>query len=379
MHSLFIKSIKLYFIAYLEAFKIRKREVTKFNLSRLIFLTLLFPAFIFLQILHSLCYFIDDILFKSYKTYDCSNILFIIGIPRSGTTYIHRTLSKAQGTTTFSTAESIFAPTITEKKCLELFSKFDNFIGSPILKIINFIINQFGNNFHNIHSVSIDAPEEDYLSLLPIGYCFILLFAFPKSKSLRRLIDFKHIPKEERNAVLKFYKRNIQRHLYQKDNNLLFISKNASFCTWLDDLEKLFPKAKFILSTREPTTAIASQINALEPARLVFGSDPKGIITESIVLQAYAQYYSEMLCFYKKVNPNKRALIEQEYLRKDPILILENTIKSLKIPIDIKRINFSKNKELNTTIRLERFPEIKIYNAILEDYHSLIKLALRKK
>ena len=377
MHLLFIKSIQLYFVAYLEAFYIRKD--IRFNLGRLIFLTIFFPAFLVLQIIHFLCYFIDDILFKGYKNCDCSNILFIIGIPRSGTTYIHRTLSKAHETTTFTTSECIFAPTITEKLCLDLFSKFDTIIGSPILKIINFILKHFGNDLNKIHPVSMDAPEEDYLSLLPIGYCFIILFAFPQSKSLRSLINFRNIPKDEKNSVLKFYKTNIQKHLYRKDNNLLFISKNASFCTWLSDLEIIFPKAKFILSTRDPITAIASQIKALKSAQSLFGSDPKGLITESIVCQAFVQYYSEMLYFYKSVSPMKRALIEQECLRKEPIMIIENIIKSLKIPIKISTKDFQKSKELNKPIKPEEFPEAKIDYSILKDYNSLIKLALKEK
>ena len=102
--------------------------------------------------------------FSKYKDHPCDKLLFIIGIPRSGTTFIHRTIAKASETTTFTTWESIFAPAICEKKFLLFFGKIDRFIGAPFERILSFFIRLWGDDFHNIHSVTLDAPEEDYLT-----------------------------------------------------------------------------------------------------------------------------------------------------------------------------------------------------------------------
>ena len=55
--------------------------------------------------------------------------------------------------------------------------------------------------------MTLDAPEEDYLTLLPIGACLIALFAFPNSPELRGMIDFHNMPKKERPLYCLFTRR----------------------------------------------------------------------------------------------------------------------------------------------------------------------------
>lgn len=172
MYTLFFRSLRLYLLAYLDALRFNKKRQTPFNLRRLFFLTVLFPPFLALQIIHQISFVLDDLFFSKYKDHPCDKLLFIIGIPRSGTTFIHRTIATASETTTFSTWEAIFAPAICEKKCLRFFSKIDRFIGAPFARILSFVIRLFGDDFHNIHSVTLDAPEEDYLTL-PTYRCLL--------------------------------------------------------------------------------------------------------------------------------------------------------------------------------------------------------------
>ena len=101
----------------------------------------------------------------------------------------------------------------------------------------------------------------------------------------------------EKTTILKFYRKNIQRHIYHRGADRLFLSKNAAFCTWLPDLKAHFPSAKFILSVRKPETAIPSQLKALNSARKIFGTDPKGILTQSIILDAFKKNYRALVNF----------------------------------------------------------------------------------
>ena len=377
MYSLFFRSLSLYSFAYFDALRFDKKRHTPFSIKRLFFLTVLFPPFLALQIIHQISFVLDDVFFSDYKSHPCDKLLFIIGIPRSGTTFIHRTIAASSETSTFSTWEAIFAPAICEKKCLKFFNTIDNIFGKPFRSILNCIIRLFGDDFHNIHSVGLDAPEEDYLTLLPIGACLIVLFAFPNSPKLKGMIDFKNMADKEKREILVFYKKNIQRHLYGKNHNRLFISKNAAFCTWLPELKLLFPDAQFILTIRDPETAIPTQLNALKSARAVFGSDPNGIITRAIIQQSFEKNYTSVFNFLKSTSKMNCALIQQEELRKDSIGILTKAINQLAITLPIESIQVKSPKnnktvyEKNTSV-----PQDPIDPSITKVYKRIIELDL---
>ena len=377
MYSLFFRSLYLYSFAYFDALRFDKKRHTPFSLNRLLFLTILFPPFLALQIIHQISFVLDDVLFQDYKSHPCDKLLFIIGIPRSGTTFIHRTIAAASETSTFSTWEAIFAPAICEKKCLRFFHTIDSFIGRPFGRILNFIIRLFGDDFHNVHSVTLDAPEEDYLTLLPIGACLILLFAFPNSPKLKDMIDFKNMAGKEKALILAFYKKNIQRHLYGKNRNTLFISKNAAFCTWLPELKLLFPQAQFIVTIRDPETAIPTQLNALKSARAVFGTDPNGIATRAIIQQSFEKNYTSVFHFLKSTSKMNCALIQQEELRKDSIGILTKAINQLAIKLPIESIQVKSSKDNKTVYKKNTsVPQDPIDPSITKIYKCIIELDL---
>ena len=335
MLLLFFKSIQGFLSIYFEAFSPRAIKANPLSLNRLIFLLVLFPLLLCLQIIHFFGFFLDDIFFRKYRAHSCDNLLFIIGIPRSGTTYLHRSLAQSKETTTLSTWEAVLAPSIFEKKCLCALANLDNYIGQPFKKTINRLIQFLSGDFQNVHSVSIDAAEEDYLTLLPIGACAILIFAFPQSPALQNLLNFETMNVREKTTILKFYRKNIQRHLYHRGADRLFLSKNAAFCTWLPDLKAHFPSAKFILSVRKPETAIPSQLKALNSARKLFGTAPKGSLTQSIILDAFKKNYRALVNFLGNTPEANRQLIHQEALRLDSESILQQALEALALNISL--------------------------------------------
>ena len=374
MHILFFRSLKLYFFAYFDAFRFGKKRQTPFSLKRILFLTALFPSFFALQIIHLICFIFDDIFFSNYKNHPCDKVLFIIGIPRSGTTFVHRTLASSPVTTTFSTWEAIFAPAICEKKCLRFLNTIDRFLGRPFGRTINFIIRLFGDDFHNIHSVTLDAPEEDYLTLLPIGACLIALFAFPNSPELKGLIDFNSMADKEKTDILAFYKKNIQRHLYGKSKNTLFLSKNAAFCTWLPQLQSHFTEAQFILTIRDPKTSIPAQLNALKPARALFGTDPNGSLTKAIIHQSFKNNYIAIFNLLNSVSKPTCTLIQQEALRNDSIGVLTKAIDQLTINLPIESIQLTQPSNQSVNKKNTSAPQDPIDPTITNIYKRIIDL-----
>ena len=377
MLLLFFKSIQGFLSIYFEAFSPRAIKANPLSLNRLIFLLVLFPLLLCLQIIHFFGFFLDDIFFRKYRAHSCDNLLFIIGIPRSGTTYLHRSLAQSKETTTLSTWEAVLAPSIFEKKCLCALASLDNYIGQPFKKTINRLIQFLSGDFQNVHSVSIDAAEEDYLTLLPIGACAILIFAFPQSPALRNLLNFETMNAREKTTILKFYRKNIQRHLYHRGADRLFLSKNAAFCTWLPDLKAHFPSAKFILSVRKPETAIPSQLKALNSARKLFGTDPKGSLTQSIILDAFKKNYRALVNFLGNTPEANRQLIHQEALRLDSESILQQALEALALNISLASDKTKNSECVQSTppVKITQPDKDPIDPSLRESYEELKTIA----
>lgn len=375
MYFLFVRALKLYIVAFFEALRFTKN--TPLSLRRVLFLLFLFPLFIVLQIVHQIGLIADTILFPNFKNQSSEPSLFIVGIPRSGTTFIHRQLSKALNCTTFSTWEAVFAPSILEKHCVRFLARTDQCFGRLFSRCLNFFIKVLGGNFHEIHSVLLEEPEEDYLTLLPVGASFILLFAFPNSKELKKLISFEHFSKREQHALLQFYKSVILRHRYFHKSQGLFLSKNAAFSTWLPQLKKTFPNAKYILSVREPHTAISSQLSALQSARNTFGTDPRGSETESIILDSFQAAYKGLYDFSKRSQAGTCALIDQAKLKGAPDAILRKTLDSLGIELALECLSTHQaTKASNHKHHAFSIEKSKIDPSIFKYYELLSKTSI---
>lgn len=317
MLGLFFKSLYCHLGWWLASLWPGKHEGAPLGLTRLLFLLLGYPLFLTLQLLHWLGFLLDEILFYKYRQVEVRSPVFITGIPRSGTTFLHRTLAQDNRFTYFNTWEAVLAPSITEQKIVGLITRLDRVIGSPFKRLIYASINKGSGDFNAIHEVGLEAPEEDYLALLPAGTCFILYLAFPFSKDLRNLARLNRLPMAQGKALTRYYKRCLQKHLYCNPGKQL-LSKNAAFSTWTTALQAEFPDAKFILCIRRPDTALSSQLSSLTPARKLFGTDPDGSHTAKSFTKLYAHSYKTLREFIERSEDSQVAIIEQSDLKTHP-------------------------------------------------------------
>lgn len=302
------------------------------GLRRLIFLLLGYPLFLALQLVHWAGFLIDELLFSAYRKIEIKSPVFIVGIPRSGTTFLHRTLAIDSKFTCFSTWEALLAPSITERKIIGALATIDREIGAPLKRLIHYCINRSSGEFNDIHEVGLDAPEEDYLALLPAGACFIMLLAFPFARELNALAKLNEQSEAERKRIIESYKRCLQKHLYCHPEKQL-LSKNAAFSSWTAELASAIPGARFIVCVREPETALSSQISSLAPARKAFGTDPEGSQTTRQFTEIYAHNYKALAGFVRNSRTSCVALIEQSDLRTQGASTIRSALSAIDLPI----------------------------------------------
>jgi len=241
---------------------------------RLLALSLFVPAFLLLQCIHWIGLLLDDLLFRGYRAVEIREPVFVVGLPRSGTSFLQRVLAKdSERFTTLRLWELLLAPSISERKVWRGLGAVDRLLGQPAGRFLAWGARRGFGWMEAIHKVRFDDPEEDYFLLLPIFACFLLVVPFPYHPEIWRLAHFDELPPEDRQPVMTFYQRMIQRHLYVVGQDKQLLSKNPSFTPFIRSLREAFPDGRIVCCVRNPVAVAPSLLSSLRPGCRLFGYD----------------------------------------------------------------------------------------------------------
>lgn len=243
--------------------------------KRAVILGALFPFLIFLGILHLIGFLLDGLLFPRYRDTEVRRPLFIVGVWRSGTTFLHRMLARDERNfTCMKLWEILLAPSVTQKKLCLLLGAVDQRLGSPIKRrILAWEERTFGT-LHRLHKLSLFAAEEDDPILLNIFSSFFQYFGFPFEDERNRFVWFDtELSARDRARIMGFYRRCVQRHLYVFGKGRRFLSKNPAFSPKVRSLDETFPDAQVVCTVRTPLEAVPSTFS-LFSLLYAFGCSP---------------------------------------------------------------------------------------------------------
>lgn len=264
---------------------------SEFSIQRCGVMLIFWPAFLFYLITTWICLGLDHLIFPQFRRIKIKAPVLVIGIPRSGTTFLHRLLAgDGQRFTTMSLQELVFAPSIIQRIIWKNLSALDVFFGSPVSVLLAWIQDKLFSGLDGVHSTRLNQPEEDYLSLSPMLACFLLILPFGDPAFLR-LSRFDQVASvTEKEQLKKFYAGLVQRHLFVHGEALTFLSKNPSFTPMLKTLAEAFPDARFIACLRNPNEAVPSQVSSMLVGARIFS----GRVNEAW----WRRKLSNMLQFY---------------------------------------------------------------------------------
>src|SRR3989304_870993 len=147
--------------------------------KRTIFLLLFYMVWPIGSLVHWFCFFLDNILFPGHKTQPIEKPLFILGNLRSGSTFLHRLLSRDSETFTSLTTWDIYlTPSVTQKKITQLVARIDNKLGGHLHRALH-AFDRATLGKIKIHPISFFQPEEDENIHLHIWDGFFVTFLFP--------------------------------------------------------------------------------------------------------------------------------------------------------------------------------------------------------
>lgn len=261
--------------------------------ARLLFI-LFVPTFLVAHTAQWILLTLDELLFRGYHQLSVNSPVFITGVPRSGTTLLHRTLAKDEERfVTCRTRDLIAGPSLCGQSLFNAVSNLDRCLGKPLHRLFSRLTRKAENDMATIHPLDIDAPEEDFIWLWPMSACFLLFLIRPDHPMIWRLARLDHeASPAEQDALTDFYARCIQKKLYRSPPGKFYLAKNPSFTLWHDSLFKRFPDARWITCMRDLNEAIPSQLSSLRPALQACGiapSDPVLSKRFTDLLQDYAQ------------------------------------------------------------------------------------------
>jgi len=228
--------------------------------KRALILTFFFPFLMLVGLVHLTGFLLDDLFFRGYRTLQVKRPVFIVGVFRSGTTFLHRLLAKdTRRFTSMRLWEILFAPSITEKKLLLAMGKLDRRLGSPLCRRILAWEDRTFHTLNRLHKLSLFEPEEDDPVLLNIFSSFFQYFGFPMNGEPNPFVWFDtRLSSKDRARIMGFYKRCVQRHLYVFGPDKQFLSKNPVFSPKVRSLGETFPDARVICMVRSPLAAVPS-------------------------------------------------------------------------------------------------------------------------
>jgi hypothetical protein len=301
-------NFRLFWRTTYRSFFASKKTPARLTRKRIIFLLMFYTIWPIGSLVHWLCFFLDDIFFPGHKTQPIEKPLFIIGNLRSGSTFLHRLLSRdTEAFTSLTTWDIYLTPSVIEKKITKFFSRLDHKLGGHVHRLLYAFDRRTLGQF-KIHRISFFQPEEDENILLHIWDSFWVSFLFPFMDELPNYQHFDEaLPPDYRRRIMKFYKSMLQRHMYATGKKY-FVAKNPAFSPKIATLLEFFPDARIIYLARNPLDMLPSTVSWINYARRVF-TDPqeKYLYLDEIV--DLTQHWYRYPLQYLDAHPSPRHLI----------------------------------------------------------------------
>jgi hypothetical protein len=250
------------FETYARMLRLARAEQNAAGRRRLyVILLLLIPI---VSAVHAVCFFLDYLFFPGLRRVDVRTPVFIVGHARSGTTLMHRLMSKDEEHFSYFLLYELFLPSLLEKKIVRSIAKVDRrWLGGRLERGITEWDRRKFAATQDMHATGLMEPEEDdfiHAFSCASGFWIVLL-------PYMGLLDFYYVdgrPAHKRRRLLGFYKECVKRQLYLNGSEKIHLSKNPTFSGRVESLVETFPDARIVVLMRNPYETIPSLLKLMK-------------------------------------------------------------------------------------------------------------------
>jgi hypothetical protein len=303
----------------------KKKTRYRPSVKRVLILTLFYLLFAVMESAAWTGFLLDEILFRAYRDTPVQAPVFIIGNPRSGTTFLQRLLARDRETfTCMRLWEILFAPSITQRRVLSALAKIDHRLGGPAHRLID-TMQQKWEETNAMHVSGLLTYEEDQYLLIHIWSTLVVWqFAGFFDEEARAYTHFdQSMGPEEKQRIMTFYRQAIRRHLFAHRRGAPparrchYLAKNPSATPKVDTLCHYFPDAKFIYLVRNPLDMIPSDISLLDCTARALGHEAEPYACRNYVLDMAEHWYTYAPARLAAAPPERAVIVNFEALVTD--------------------------------------------------------------
>jgi len=359
-------NLRLYFKTLYYAFFKSKGTPGRLTTKRFFILIFIFLFYPLWQLSIRIAYMLDNIFFPEYQQQEIKQPIFIIGNFRSGTTFLHRLLSKDQDATSLTSWEIYVAPSIAGRKLLRWGIRINYLVGDPAQKVID-LFDRIMAKYSYMHKVGLNEPEEDGHVLFHIWSTYDLLAFFPFPKLVENYVYYdEQVSAEDRERDMRYYYEVLKKHVYAHGGKR-YVSKNPSYSPKVHTLHEKFPDAKFINLVRNPLQVIPSSVSLFSNHWKTYGEPENEYDLQETIIEHSKYWY---------VYPHRylKQLPAEQYIRvpyKDLVADPKGTVEKI-----YQQFGFEISKEYDKILQAEA-EKAKHFKS--KHKYSLSKMGLSKE
>jgi len=207
---------------------------------------------------HAICFALVPLLFPKLRRTRMRAPVFVVGHARSGTTLVHRLLSRDSERFSSFMLYELYFPSLLQKKLIRGLARLDAWMlgGFAARRVAAWEEKRYGAG-RDKHAMSLTEPEED-----DIIYYWSMASGFWITKMpWMGDLDFYSVnawPERKRRRLHAFYRACVERQLVLNGGDKTHLSKNPIFAGRVASLIESFPDARFVVPVRDPRETIPS-------------------------------------------------------------------------------------------------------------------------
>lgn len=283
---------------------------------------------------HAICFFLDGILFPGLRRVQVRMPVFLVGHARSGTTLLHRLMSRdAERFSSFMLYELYF-PSLLQKKVIRALAAFDRArLGGFFERRVQAWEKERYAATQDIHAMGLTRPEEDD---------FIFYWSCASGTWMLKLpamgeIDFYHLdrePERRRRRVERFYADCIRRQLHLNGADRIHLCKAPHFAGRVASLIESFPDARVVVTMRSPHETIPSLLKLMKVGYTLRGWDEARMARSLAVLAEQSFHtYKYPLEVLAKHPETPHAIVDYRDLVAEPKRTVSEVYEALGLPM----------------------------------------------
>ncbi len=276
---------------------------------------------------------LDHVCYPAYKKQKITAPIYIIGNPRSGTTFTHRLISKDGRYTYFELYHTIF-PAVTFYKFFAAVGKVDALLGNPFGRLLNAVSRKGFQGWDKIHKTGPKEVESDEMLFVYAMLSPLLGLLFPFFSELEGVKFADKLPLKKRHKLMAYYKDCLKRHMYATGPDKILLEKVALIAGRLDSILETLPDMRIIYLVRHPYESIPSLISMYQvPWKTLAPQALKDSRPSREVAAMIFEYYRYLLELKRKLPEGKFIEVRYADLVADPKGTVEKIYNRLNLPI----------------------------------------------